>query len=1172
MGTQQEKWSIHEAVVLLEAYLTALNKHEDPQEYVPKVSEDLRAMAKNQGKNIDETFRNVAGITFQIRSMESAYRGYTVFKPATKLFSDVVALYQNDAQSYEKLLEEARNMINNKRSLKEEFLAFLATQVSPAQLSAFYDCYNEIEEFVRKIKIIDRPIFEVTDVATVEKVQRTIEQNKLFVVTRRKRHGMIVNAGRFYLNYVRDMAARAKENSVQAGELVAAISSQPEEASKEMRATTETVHPVLETAEIQVEPAAMAEEDFEATQEEAKTKSAEELIRDFLKEESQNNQFGTTVPYIHANLGIPSYAIKKILTEASWAVFQYGKYYYAQPVDNAEIPDTEPKETPTVVETVQTEQDNRLAQKYPVIFKRVFYALQELTEQNPNGTTVAALHGHIGRIARCADIEDILDNASWAKGNGAWYCFSTDEMPHKTQDDVEEEDKIRVVDFAAVSDLKYMAPISYSYFGEEKFGFTTWKDLYVSLVGVVYDDYPHKFEVGMSFSLRKGRLELGTERDKSLMFAPRPLPNTEFFIETNISATDMVPKIRYILDLCDIDYENVVIKYTSKEQPKQREVSVLQKTVETSRTESVTEDKQVMIAFYRYLQKDCGLSETSCRGYVSAGRTAERFAKEHGYRSCILYTRDRAKARATVEELFGDQRFLALNTEQHNRFLASLRKLIVFLKIEDMEISSTGVVGKTTAKPCQRYRNESYETILREHFVRGFRIGSVIDRRKFRKYYLEEFEIELAATDEKLDQEIKQLCVMHDEKAYFPETMLSAEVKEELLSYIKGVFSSGTKAIYYQALFTHFSEKFLDHHIYNAEMLKAYLEFVNDGSYHIGRSQLSVDEDISSDPVEELRACLIECAVPMAYDALYASLPHIPQDKIRWLLGTNKEFVWNKPGEFFHIQTVNVSEEEVEDIASIIAVRIEQSRYITGNELYAAVKTMYPYTIENNQQISVVGFRGAMAYYLSDRYSFKGNIISALDDELTMEQVFAEFCLSRQSFTMDELTVLKHELGSEIYLDTIYANALRVSRTQFVSRDQAQFRIEETDAVIDALCQGRYMPIAKVENYAALPDAGFPWNEYLLEHYVAQFSRRYQLLDNGFNATQCSGAIVKRDSGLTSFGDLIVDVLANSQINLKKEDALAFLCEEGYISRRKYSEIDQLLIRAMAERNARGAK
>ena len=68
-------FSQHEAVLLLDAYLETLGSNQSRQQIVQRVSDDLRTMATNQGIEIDDIYRNTNGISFQMASMESAYKG-----------------------------------------------------------------------------------------------------------------------------------------------------------------------------------------------------------------------------------------------------------------------------------------------------------------------------------------------------------------------------------------------------------------------------------------------------------------------------------------------------------------------------------------------------------------------------------------------------------------------------------------------------------------------------------------------------------------------------------------------------------------------------------------------------------------------------------------------------------------------------------------------------------------------------------------------------------------------------------------------------------------------------------------------------------------------------------------------------------------------------------------
>ena len=69
---RQKPWDKHEAVILLDAVIHVSQEEIDRKQAILDVSNKLRSMAIKRGFEIDEIYRNVAGITFQMCSMESA--------------------------------------------------------------------------------------------------------------------------------------------------------------------------------------------------------------------------------------------------------------------------------------------------------------------------------------------------------------------------------------------------------------------------------------------------------------------------------------------------------------------------------------------------------------------------------------------------------------------------------------------------------------------------------------------------------------------------------------------------------------------------------------------------------------------------------------------------------------------------------------------------------------------------------------------------------------------------------------------------------------------------------------------------------------------------------------------------------------------------------------------
>lgn len=107
-GKRQPKWDIYEAAILLDGYLEVLRANLPKARVVKRISQNLRRMPMRRGMAIDDIYRNENGISYQIRSMESAYQGENVHAPVTRLFNEVAEFYRTDRRRHYKILEEAK--------------------------------------------------------------------------------------------------------------------------------------------------------------------------------------------------------------------------------------------------------------------------------------------------------------------------------------------------------------------------------------------------------------------------------------------------------------------------------------------------------------------------------------------------------------------------------------------------------------------------------------------------------------------------------------------------------------------------------------------------------------------------------------------------------------------------------------------------------------------------------------------------------------------------------------------------------------------------------------------------------------------------------------------------------------------------------------------------------
>lgn len=469
------------------------------------------------------------------------------------------------------------------------------------------------------------------------------------------------------------------------------------------------------------------------------------------------------------------------------------------------------------------------------------------------------------------------------------------------------------------------------------------------------------------------------------------------------------------------------------------------------------------------------------------------------------------------------------------------------------------------------YDDKMFEDVLRSIFNKGIRLNSLIDIKKFRKQFESYTKLALCITDNELIKKIHQICIVYDDRAYLPSIMLGANIRERLLNYIDTTFKSGKKVIFYKALFKEFSNDFLDSYINDADMLKAYLSQINSGLFFIREDVISSDSNSAIVPKDDLNDFMIKFGGPISYDDICTALPHLSADSIRELLYNNAEFIKNSNSEYFHINSTYFSNKELNNITEIIETMILTNKYIAGNELFDIISKKYPHIIENNYALSKIGFREALKYRLKNKFRFERNIISSKTSVISMKDIFTSFCRQNNSFTLDELKVLAKELNTNIRYENIYENSLRINKDNFVSNRQSQFNILATDEAIDRICVGYYIPIQKVVNFASLPDAGFPWNIYLLENYVYMYSCKYRLLHKNFNSDTCVGVVVKKETGFKDFDSFIIDILSVSNVILEKEYVLQYLYDEGYLAKKVHSNINEILIKAKAKRKGKEA-
>ncbi len=720
-----------------------------------------------------------------------------------------------------------------------------------------------------------------------------------------------------------------------------------------------------------------------------------------------------------------------------------------------------------------------------------------------------------------------------------------------------------IIDFNDIPSLAFTKPLKFKYKEITTINISSWTDLYIKAMREFIDEFPSYILPGMNF-FSGGRVDLGTAYHLDGMKEPKQVTNT-LYLETNLSATNIVKKLKAVMELCDIDFSNLTIYYLQKDNSSSNVISSGGITTRKRHTNIAEKDE-----FLTYLVEEAGVSENTGRSYASQVNSCETYSQEHSIGTGKLYTADiKTEAYENACLLLNNADFQAYSRISHNAPVAALRKYCEYLNSDS---GNKQLPLNTIEESFDDVDFDKYQQILSNEYNKGFRLNDKLSLKRLRVQWQRYYNEEIKYDDEIICKHIAHITIRHGDMAYLPQSLLDEDTKERLLSYIETTFESGKEVIYYEALYKEFAGDFSSHRINNVEMLKTFLSYINDGSMYLNRSYIAVSGNVTVDHADEVRSYMISYGSAITVEELTLALSHLPEDKIKWIISGNnsKEFVWNKKGEFLHADVVELSQYELDLIIEWISLSIADKEYMGGKELVDTIKKKLPTIMERYPFLTEYGLRDAIAYKLQDTFSFKGKIISALGQELSMEKVFADYASSNPYFTLTQLNSLKNELNTPIYFDAVYQNSLRINKEEFVSQEQVKFDISATDSAIDRFCQGEYVAIKEISLFGAFPDAGFPWNEFLLQHYVANYSKSYKLLYAGFTAGYAVGAIVKRTSQLNTFEEVITKALADSGIVLNSEDALQYLSDSGFLARRSFGNIEAVLVKANQQRLNKG--
>lgn len=606
-----------------------------------------------------------------------------------------------------------------------------------------------------------------------------------------------------------------------------------------------------------------------------------------------------------------------------------------------------------------------------------------------------------------------------------------------------------------------------------------------------------------------------------------------------------------------IEIVQVFIKYIYDSQANLEQKIVEDKGKKTSRegADKRSAEDSEKNKFYNWMISVEGLATPTARSYSSAISRCEELCERNNISPGIIHA-DLEGLKSITSTLTSNEEFKKLNYSQHNRLTGALAKYARYLS----NISS----NYNNAKPNEQLvSNDEKNRILStlEHFFEyGFKTD-VVEISRFRESYEQINRTECELTDKQLVHFISSIGFEFEGKVY----VVSEQEKENIRQTLEKCKLDKVCIVYYESLFDSNFEEYYREKIVSSEMLKAiiqslaphcrfknnYFTFENDGT-----EMELVGEDI----VRVWGSSLLQ-----TYDELSRKLPLIPMEKVKQSLASNGKFLWNSPETYVLTKEIHISDEDRSELTHYVEHQVELNGGVSLAEL------PFDKVRDQNPGLSEVALQNAFYALVKDRYDRNDKVLTKKGQKKDVYSAVIEYCRRKDHCTYHRLEEIARRVAGVVRQPAIVeaANAamIRLDKDHFVADQYVKFDCESIDRALDQTVSSDFIGLREITTFSLFPDCGYKWNLYLLESYCRRFSKKYKYETRRANSSN-SGAIVVK-SCLMNYHDLMARAVARSNTPLDEENVFEFLTETGYMERKRYSDIDSLIVEATQIREGR---
>lgn len=421
-----------------------------------------------------------------------------------------------------------------------------------------------------------------------------------------------------------------------------------------------------------------------------------------------------------------------------------------------------------------------------------------------------------------------------------------------------------------------------------------------------------------------------------------------------------------------------------------------------------------------------------------------------------------------------------------------------------------------------------YEYVIKEHYPNGIKLYTE-ETNRFRQLVRQDFgeNVELPPKNRAIDAAIPRVSVLCDRGTYIHKSHIRVDQKliERIDLYLEQMPRT---AISYAELFRVFQDDLLlTTNITNRFYLQGVLRLNLWGKYYFLKDLISKDRNITVD--DELDA-FVRDRGQVSRKEILREFEGLRESAICQMLIRCPKIIGINNAEYIHASTLNIQDTDYE-IRDIILDNIKGAP-LSARKLLEILYAEKIDFLERNNITTHAKLFGILRYMFKEEFAFSSPYIAQKGlKNVTNLSVLLSLLEGYSKITIDELMSIVEEnrlsyFSTNSLVESLNDSFLRVNDSLLISVDELSF--DDSDvAKINDYIEGKlqaqdFVSLKTFTDWIWLPDISFEWNSFLLRSILQKYNDSVVFVDYPHSDSQAMTTIlVRADLGIDDYLSLV---------------------------------------------------